>query len=42
MKVVEKHKKGLTGLRLRCIKEGNYSCDAFWESCLEHGLDLGG
>lgn len=41
MKVVEKHKKELAGLCLGCIKEGNYSRDAFWESCLEHGLDVG-
>jgi len=40
MKVVEKSKE-LAGLRLECIKEDNYSRDAIWESCLEHGLDVG-
>jgi hypothetical protein len=34
MKVVEKHKE-LTGLRLGCIKEGNYSRGACQESSMD-------
>jgi hypothetical protein len=39
--VVQKHKKNLTGLYLRCVKKRDYTDEAFRKTCPKHGLKMG-
>lgn len=39
-KMVESRRKLLAGLCLGCVKDGNYSRDAYRKTCSKHGLQM--